>query len=54
MIVSEEVKNMFQLNQSEMKRRRFLLKKEQLSSKEERELEILNARCFLITINELE
>jgi hypothetical protein len=53
MIVSEEVKKTFELNYSEMKRRRTLLKKEILNLKEKRELEILNARCFLITIDEL-
>ena len=53
MIVSEEVKKILELNNSEMKRRRTLLKKETLSLKEKRELDILNTRCFLITIDEL-
>lgn len=47
--VSERLKQAFSLNDSEMKRRRFLLGKDTLSIKEERELQILNLRVFLHT-----
>ncbi len=49
-IVSKEVKDALKLNDIEMKRRRFLIKKEKLSSNEQRELDILIIRDDLITI----
>lgn len=50
LLVSNELYEKLSLNSNEMKRRRFLLKKTNLN--QTRELDILNTRCFIYTIEQ--
>jgi hypothetical protein len=52
LVVSETVKTLLQLNSKEQMRRRFLLRKPVLTKPQQRELEILNHRNTLISLNE--
>lgn len=48
-LVSNELYDKLSLNSTEMKRRRFLLKKINLNENQKRELDILDTRCFIYT-----
>lgn len=50
-LISKELYEILKLNDSEMNRRRFLLGKDILNAKEIRELQILDTRCFLQTVD---
>ena len=52
--VSPLIKELFKLNKAEMTRRRFLLRKNKLTSKQQKELDILNLRTQLFTKEDLQ